>query len=323
MLIYIARRLLVAVPVLFVITLITFLLVHAAAGTFVPGLDEARPDLKPEDIVRIRHILGVDQPLPAQYLQWLGALLHGDLGNSLIDGQPVTQLILDRLPNTLELTVTAMLLGLVVSIPAGVAAALDRGGKIDQLLTTLSVVGISVPSFWLSLVLVLLFAIQFHAWGLPFLPTSGATSAIGGGDLGDRLVHLVLPASVLALHYVATWSRYTRSSMIEVLSQDFIRTARAKGLGERSVVYVHALRNALIPLVTLVGLQLPGLFSGGAIIEIVFSWPGIGRLALDRALRYDFTTILGLTTVAAIIVVIGNLLADVLYAALDPRIEYK
>jgi peptide/nickel transport system permease protein len=319
---YVVRRLLAAVPVFIGVTLITFLVMHFTAGSFVPGLD-LNPNLKPQDIARIRANLGLDRPLYVQYATWLWGILHLDFGRSLIDGSTVTSHIFDRLPNTLELTSTAILLGVLVSIPLGVAGAMRRGSKLDHAMTVLSVGGFAVPQFWLGLVLILLFSVQFHAWGLPWLPSSGAYSAFDGGDLLDRLTHLVLPATVLSFFYLSQWSRYVRSSLVEALSQDYVRTARAKGMGERRVVYVHALRNAIMPLITLVGLELPALVSGGLVVEVVFGWPGIGRLAYERALQYDYTTVMGTTTFAALLVVAGNLLADVLYAVADPRIRYS
>jgi peptide/nickel transport system permease protein len=319
---YVVRRLLAAVPVFIGVTLITFLVMHFTAGSFVPGLD-LNPNLKPQDIARIRANLGLDRPLYVQYATWLWGILHLDFGRSLIDGSTVTSHIFDRLPNTLELTSTAILLGVLVSIPLGVAGAMRRGSKLDHAMTVLSVGGFAVPQFWLGLVLILLFSVQFHAWGLPWLPSSGAYSAFDGGDLLDRLTHLVLPATVLSFFYLSQWSRYVRSSLVEALSQDYVRTARAKGMGERRVVYVHALRNAIMPLITLVGLELPALVSGGLVVEVVFGWPGIGRLAYERALQYDYTTVMGTTTFAALLVVVGNLLADVLYAVADPRIRYS
>ena len=310
-----------SIPVVIGVTLITFLLLHATAGSFVPGLD-LNPSIRPEDVIRIKHNLGLDQPLYLQYWYWISGLAHGDFGRSLVDGSPVMSHILDRLPNTLELTIVSILLGVLISIPLGMIGALRRGSSIDNFLTFLSVAGVSIPQFWLGLLLILLFSVSFQSWGLPWLPSSGAYASFGGGDPLDRLVHLVMPATVLAFFYIAIWSRFTRSSTLEVLAQDYVRTARAKGMPERRVVYLHALRNAIIPLVTLVGLELPNLVGGGAIVEIVFGWPGIGRLALERALQYDYTMVLGLTTFAAILVVVGNLIADVLYALLDPRIRY-
>ncbi len=310
-----------SIPVLFGVTLVTFFLLHATTGSFIPGLD-LNPNLRPEDVIRIKHNLGLDQPLYLQYWFWIVGLLHGDFGRSLIDGSPVMSHILQRLPNTLELTITSILLGVLISIPLGVVGALRRGSAIDNFLTFLSVAGVSIPQFWLGLIVILVFSVSFHSWGLPWLPSSGAQSPFGGGDPVDRLTHLVMPAVVLAFFYIAVWSRFTRSSMLEVLAQDYVRTARAKGMPARRVTYVHALRNAIIPLVTLVGLELPGLVSGGAIVEIVFTWPGLGRLLLQSSLQFDYTMVLGVATFAALLVVVGNLLADVLYAVLDPRIRY-
>jgi peptide/nickel transport system permease protein len=211
----------------------------------------------------------------------------------------------------------------VVSIPVGIAAARSRGKNADHALTVLSVIGFSVPQFWLGLLLILVFAIQFRYWGLPALPTGGATSPVDGGDVFDRVTHVILPATVLAFSYLCVWSRFVRSSMLEVLSQDYITTARAKGLRERRVMYTHAIRNALLPLVTLVGVELPHLVSGALVIEVVFNWPGIGYLTYQRALQYDYTVVLGTTSFAVLLVVLGNLVADVLYMVFDPRIRYS
>ena len=319
---YAVRRLVASVPVVLLVSGITFVLMHLTGGDYVPGISDD-PRLSAATVLALRHEYGLDQPWWVQYGLWLWNLLHGDFGRSMIDGSRVTSHIADRLPNTLELTVTAIAIGVLVSVPMGVLSAQRRGTRVDHGLTTLSVLGVAVPEFWLGLMLILLFAvIPSQGLGTPLLPSSGATSSFGGGDPLDRLTHLVLPATVLAFGYVAVWSRFTRSSMLEVLSNDYVRTAHAKGMGARRVVYVHALRNAVVPLVTLVGLELPGLVSGGVIVEVVFGWPGIGRFAYERALAFDYTTVMGLTTFAAILVVAGNLLADVLYAVLDPRIRY-
>ena len=319
---YALRRLVAAIPVVIGVTTVTFLLMKVTAGSYVPGLD-LNPDLRPEDVARIRHQLGVDQPLYLQYLQWIvGVFLHGDFGRSLLDGTPVLQHILVRLPASLELTLTAILIGVALAIPLGLTGALRRGSKVDHMLTGVSVGGFAVPQFWLGLMLILLFSVTFKAWGLPWLPSGGRESTIGGGDPIDLLAHLIMPATVLSFFYLSIWSRFVRSSTLEVLSQDYVRTARAKGMPERRVVYLHALRNSIVPLVTLVGLELPGLFAGGLVVEVVFSWPGIGLMAFERAKGYDFTMVMGVTTFVAILVVFGNLLADLLYAVLDPRIKY-
>ena len=322
MLSYLLRRVLATIPVVIGVTLVTFVVMHIAAGSYVPGLD-LNPNLKPEDEVMIKKYLGLDRPLHEQYLTWIAGVAHGDFGRSMIDGSLVSRHIGDRLPNTLELTVTAILMGVLISIPLGVTGALRRGSKLDHALTTLSVGGFAVPGFWLGLMLILVFSVQLQAWGMPFLPSGGVvTPGTGGGDLLDRIIHLILPATVLSFVYLSIWSRFTRSSMLEVLAQDYVRTARAKGMSERRVVYLHALRNAVIPLVTLVGLELPSLVAGGLVVEVVFSWPGIGKLLYERALATDYSTVLGITMFAALLVVLGNLLADVLYALLDPRIRY-
>jgi peptide/nickel transport system permease protein len=319
---FIVGRLLFAIPLLLGVTLITFLLVRAGAGTFIPGLENTS-GLTPADLDEIRRDLGLDRPFTEQYWNWLLGVVHGDFGRSLVDRGPVIGLILERLPNTLLLTLTAMVTGMLISVPLGVLAALRRGTTVDKVVMFLSVAGVSVPSFWMGLLAITLLSVLFTQWGLPALPSGGATSAFGGGDLPDRVAHLIMPVAVLALYYVAIWSQYVRSSMLETLSEDFIRTARSKGLTERSVVYVHALRNSLAPVITLLGLQLPTLLSGAVVVEAVFSWPGIGRLAVERALQFDHTVVLGLTTFGAILVVFGNLVADITYAAIDPRVRYS
>ena len=320
---YALRRVVAAIPVVIGVTTVTFLLMKVTAGNYVPGLD-LNPDLRPEDAAKIRHQLGVDQPLYVQYLQWMaGIFLHADFGRSLRDGTPVLEHIWVRLPASLELTVTAILVGVTLAIPIGVVSALRRGSSVDHQLTAMSVVGFAVPQFWLGLMLILLFSVSFKAWGLPWLPSGGRESTVGGGDPIDLLVHLILPATVLSFFYLSIWSRFVRSSTLEVLSQDYVRTARAKGMTDRRVVYVHALRNSIVPLVTLVGLELPGVLAGGLVVETVFSWPGVGLLTYESAKAYDFTMVMGATTIVALLVVLGNLVADLGYAILDPRIRYS
>jgi peptide/nickel transport system permease protein len=317
------RRVIAAVPVVIGVTTVTFLLMKVTAGNYVPGLD-LNPDLRPEDVAKIRHELGVDQPLYVQYVQWMtGIFLHGDFGRSLRDGTPVIQHILIRLPASLELTGTAIVIGVGLAIPIGVMSALRRGSRLDNLLTGVSVAGFAVPQFWLGLMAILLFSVTFKGWGLPWLPSGGQQSTIGGGDPMDLVAHLLLPATVLSFAYLSIWSRFVRSSTLEVLSQDYMRTARAKGMTERRAVYVHALRNSIVPLVTLVGLELPGVLAGGLVVETVFSWPGVGLLTYESAKSYDFTMVMGATTFVALAVVLGNLIADLLYAMLDPRIRYR
>src|SRR5262249_18333602 len=252
--------------------------------------------------------LGVDQPLYVQYLQWMGGVfLHADFGRSLRDGTPVLEHIWVRLPASLELTLTAILIGVALAIPIGVVSALRRGSRVDHQLTAVSVAGFAVPQFWLGLMMILLFSVSFKRWGLPWLPSGGQESTIGGGDPIDLLVHLVMPATVLSFFYLSVWSRFIRSSTLEVLSHDYIRTA--KGMAEPRMLYVHALRNSIVPLVTLIGLELPGLVAGALVVEVVFGWPGLGLMAYERAKAYDFTMVMGTTTFVALLVILGNLLA--------------
>lgn len=340
---YMGRRALASIPVVIGVSLITFLLMHSTVGSYVPGI-ALNPSLNPKDVERLKEALGLDRPLYVQYLDWLGlayilehlhlgfllagahnfgtGIIEGNFGLSMVDQTSVTSQVVDRLPNTLLLSFVAILIGIAVAVPAGVMGGLRRGSRLDHFLTFISVGGVAVPQFWLALILILFFSVKLHDWGLPWLPSGGVVTPFSGGDLLDRIAHLVLPATVLSFVYMAVWSRYTRSSMVEVLAQDYVRTARAKGMSSRRVVYLHALRNAVIPLVTLVGLELPGLFSGGLVVEAVFGWPGIGLMTYQRALAYDYTTVLGVVTVAGLLVVAGNLLADLLYAFLDPRIRY-
>ena len=318
---YVARRFLASVIVVLGVTAITLALMSSTRGTYVPGID-LNPALRPEDIARLRAQLGLDRPGYIWYFTWLIGVLHGDFGRSMIDGSTVSSHILDRLPNTIELTLTAIVIGVIFAIPVGIIGALRRGSKTDNAVTAVSVAGFAVPQFWMGLMLILIFSVTLEQHGLPWLPSSGAYSAYNGGDILDRILHLILPATVLSFFYTSTWSRFIRSSMLEVMSQDYIRTARAKGMSERRVVYLHGLRNALVPLITLIGLELPGLVSGGLVVEVVFGWPGIGKLAFERALQYDYTTVMGVTFFATLLVIAGNLLADLLYGVLDPRIRY-
>src|SRR5215471_4315074 len=318
---YVARRVLASVVVVFGVTLITLILMDRTRGTYVPGID-LNPALRPEDIARLRADLGLDRPFYMWYGTWLWGVLHGDFGRAMIDGSTVASHILDRLPNTIELTATAIVIGVLIAIPVGVIGALRHGSKTDHTMTVVSVAGFAVPQFWMGLMLILIFSVTLEQHGLPWLPSSGAYSAYNGGDILDRILHLILPATVLSFFYTSTWSRFIRSSMLEVMSQDYIRTARAKGRSEGRVVYLHGLRNALVPLITLIGLELPGLVSGGLVVEVVFGWPGIGKLAFERALQYDYTTVMGVTFFATLLVIAGNLLADLLYGILDPRIRY-
>jgi peptide/nickel transport system permease protein len=318
---YTARRLLAVVPVVLLVSLATFALLHVVAGNSVPGL-QLNAHLEQTDIDRIRENLGLDQPLYQQYLSWLGHILTLDFGNSLIYGTAVSSLITSHLWATLELVGAAILLGLVIGVPLGVLQATHSRSRLDKTASIVTAIGFATPQFWLGLLGILLFSVYFGEWGLPSLPATGNETPFDG-SLPDKLKHLVLPASVLAIAYVATWSRFIRSSMLEILGSDYVRTARAKGMSERRVIYIHALRNAMLPLITLVALELPALFGGAAVVEVVFGWPGIGQLAYNSTLNYDYPTVMGITIIGAALVVLFNLIADVAYGIANPRIRYR
>jgi peptide/nickel transport system permease protein len=311
---YLVRRLLQVIPLLFGITLLVFLLVNAVPGNPVSDL-AFQPGVRPEDVEAIKHSLGLDQPLYKRYFTWLGNVVQGDFGNNMVTHRPVIRDIRERLPNTLKLTVAAFILAILFAVPVGVYAAVRRNTWFDNLATFGAVAGVAIPRFWFALMMILIFAVT-----LRWLP-SGGTQAYGGGGLGDQLKHLIMPAVTLAIAEMAGWTRYIRGQMLEVIRQDYIRTATAKGLRERVVIFRHALRNALLPLVTLMGLSIPEFFSGALIIETIFSWPGIGRLTYDAAVARNYTVIMATVLMSAALTILGNLLADIGYSLLDPRVK--
>jgi peptide/nickel transport system permease protein len=315
---YILRRLVQAIPTFLGITIIAYTIIRLAPGDPLSLFEDAR-GITSEQLAEIRKSYGFDRPLPLQYVDWLGRAARLDFGRSFQTHLPARDLIMERVPATLQLTVVGLLLGLVVGIPAGLWAAINRGRWPDQVVRVFAVAGDAVPNFWFGLVAIIVFAV-----GLRWLPAGGIVS-LGADpwDLGDRLKHLILPAIVLATAPLAIFSRYMRTEVLEVISQDYIRTARAKGLRERAVLYAHALRNALIPVITVLGGSLPGLLAGAATTEYVFSWPGMGRLAVDAAFARDYPVVMGLVLVAACLIILGNLISDVLYGVVDPRIRLE
>jgi peptide/nickel transport system permease protein len=317
---FIIRRVLLTIPMLLGITFLTFMIVNAQ-GNPVGDL-KRNPRFRPADIERIRENMGLNEPVPVRYAMWVGNLARGDLGISLSNATPVKDRIADVLPNTLVLAGTSLLLSFLLSIPLGVSSAVRRGSLFDNAVTVLSVAAFAMPTFWLALLLILLFSSQFRAWGLPALPVSGMYDVRGGGGFVDRLEHLILPVVALSIGDLASWTRYIRSQMLEVIRQDFVRTAEAKGLHGNAIVYGHAFRNALLPLVTLVSLSLPGIVGGAFIVETVFAWPGLGRLTVEAARKSDYTLILGTVLMFSMLTLLANLLADIAYATLDPRIRY-
>jgi peptide/nickel transport system permease protein len=301
------------IAVLLLVSAITFGLVNLAPGG--PS-SLMRMDATPEQREALSQRLGLDQPVPVRYLQWLGGAVHGDLGVSLSSSEPVALRIGQRLPNTLVLASSALGVSIVLGIPLGVLAALRRNALPDVVVAVVSVLGLSVPAFWLGIVLILLLSVELN-----WLPSSGVASAGSEGDLGDRIVHLLLPALVLSTTVLPYVVRFTRSALLEVLGQDYVRTATAKGLSRQRVVYGHALRSALIPVVSIIGTLVPRLVGGSVVTEAVFGWPGMGRLAVEAANGRDYPLIVGITVVISAVVVLTSFLVDLAYGWLDPRVR--
>ena len=305
------------------ISVIIFLILHnAPGGPLAPYLQN--PHITAADIARLKHNLGLDRPVYVQYLAWLGNVVRGDFGYSTSNSESTIDAILERMPATLELMGTAIGLALILGVIFGIVSAIKQYTWVDYVITTLAFFGQSMPVFWFALMLQLLFSVNgFTGFGYHIaLPSAGISSG-DTFDLGDRLEHLILPASVLALIYLAGFSRYMRSSMLEVIHSDYIRTASAKGLSRFVVVMKHGVRNALIPLVTIVGLTVPDIVGGAVVTETIFAWPGMGRLFINALGQFDFAVLMGIMCLAALFVVLGNLLADMCYAWLDPRVKYS
>jgi peptide/nickel transport system permease protein len=324
---YLARRILGAIPLLLGIATLVFFVLAIAPGD--PATYLIQPGMTAEVVARIRSNFGLDQPLLLRYVKWLGAMLTGDFGYSFSFGRPVLDVIRTFLPNTLLLSGCALVLSFVGGVVLGALQAARQYSKTDSVLSVVLLFFYSMPSFWLALMLMLVFSVFARSvWHWPFwLPVSGMTSmdyaSLGlGGRILDRAWHLVLPTVSLTLVLTAGIARFMRSSMLEVVRQDYIRTARAKGLPERTVVFKHALRNALIPVITLAGLYIPLLFGGTVFIEYVFSWPGMGKAIVDAIVARDYPLVMATSFLFAAMVVVGNLLADVLYAVVDPRIRH-
>ncbi|MEE8179862.1 MAG: ABC transporter permease [bacterium] len=323
MLEYIVRRLLFMIPLLLGITIITFVIVHLSPGGPADMLTGLSPKVSAEAKARLHSLYGLDKPLHVQYWLWLSRLVRFDFGRSFKDGRLVIIKILERLPATLLLNVLSLLLIFFIALPIGIISAVRQDSFFDKGMTVFVFLGFSVPAFWLALLLMVLFGVV-----LGWLPISGMHSVnfpyfSFWGKLWDIIKHLILPVFVSAFGGLAYLSRYSRTSMLEVLRQDYIRTARAKGLSEKKVIYRHALRNALIPIVTLLGLSLPALIGGGFIFETIFAWPGMGRLGYQAIMARDYPVIMGVGVIAALLTLVGNLIADITYAFIDPRIRYR
>lgn len=312
---FLARRLAGILPLLFGISVILFAIIHLAPGGPLDVYAD-NPSVTPEALEQLKIKLGLDKPLPEQYVRWTLGVLTGDWGYSIRTGRPVMTEIVERLPATLQLGGLSLALSFVIAMPLGAISAMRRHSALDHGLTALSFAGISIPVFWLALILQLIFSI----W-LGWLPSAGYAS-FGDGSLGDRLAHLVMPVIVLSAATIASWSRYVRASVVEALGQDYIRTARAKGLGEWAALTRHALRNALLPTVTIVALDVGSVVSGAVVTETVFAWPGLGRLFVESMDGRDYPVLMGLMMIGSAAVILSNIVADILYTIIDPRVRY-
>ncbi len=315
---WLIRRILVSIPVLLGITILSFCFVRLAPG------DPVRMMVNPEYmaggaedfIARKRAELGLDKPLPVQYVAWLGELTQGNLGYSFFDRRPVGDILKERLWPTTELMGTALLLALAIGVPLGLLAAIHQYSALDYISAVVSLATISTPSFFLGLAAIYIFSLKLNLF-----PTSGMFTAGEPRTVADDLHHLILPAVILGLNLAGPFVRYARSSLLEVIRQDYLTTARSKGLGGRLVILRHALPNALLPLITVIGIQIPALFAGAVVIEQIFSWPGMGQLALAAITQRDYPVLMGFTMIIAVLVLLSNLAADVAYAVVDPRIR--
>jgi peptide/nickel transport system permease protein len=313
---FVLKRLLLAIPTLLGVTVLTFILLHLAPGNLAQTL--AGENATPAQVSRITHELGLDRPVYEQYAIWLGKLTRGDLGFSYRRQASVLSLIGERIGRTLLLMGSALALSIVIAVPLGVYQAFRRNTIFDRAASAVVFVAWSMPTFWFGTILIALFAVQLR-WS----PVGGLqTIDTASFDWPSRLAHLILPAATLALVSLAGWSRYIRGSMVEQLQEDYARTARAKGLPAGAVLFKHTLRNALIPFITLLGGTIPALFGGAVITEQIFAYPGMGQLFWQSATDRDYFTLLGMTVITALLVILGNLLADVLYGVVDPRVRY-
>ncbi|WP_350343949.1 ABC transporter permease [Proteinivorax tanatarense] len=315
---YLIRRLLILIPVLLGVSIIVFALVEAMPGN--PYSDQIDPTVPQEEYQERLERMGYYDPLPVRYARWLGRSLTLDFGYSTNYGAPVTEVIAGRLPNTILLGGLALVFTIVVAVPLGVISATNQYSILDYAVTVFAFIGLSIPAFFFGLLM-----IKFLSFELGLFPISGTgldADYTGIRMLLHRIHHLILPTIVLGLLSTASVMRYTRSSMLEVIQQDYIRTARAKGLNEKIVIYKHALKNAMIPVVTVVALMLPTLVSGAVLTETIFSWPGVGTLMIDAINNRDYPLLMGITMMLSTVIVFANLLADILYAVIDPRIKY-
>ena len=313
---YVTRRLIIAIPVLFGVTVFSFIIINLAPGSPVDMFID--PFSSPSDIERMKEQLGLNEPLWFQYIQWLKNVIVGDFGFSFSTYEPVLDVVGARIGPTLLLMASSLVLAYIIAIPIGILSATRQYSKIDYAATGVAFLGFSIPHFFLGLAGIYIFSLQLN-----LLPSGGMMTLGGGGGLFDRIQHLILPSFVLAAGIAGNMIRYVRASILEVLGHDYLRTARAKGLREFVVINKHGLRNALIPIITIIGLDIPLLIGGAVITEQIFQWPGMGQLTIQSIMSRDYSTLMALNLITAIIVLTANLLTDIMYSIADPRIKYK
>ncbi|GER75090.1 ABC transporter permease [Weizmannia acidilactici] len=313
---YIIRRILIAIPILFGVTVLNFFIINLAPGNPVDMY--VNPSATPEQLAMQKHALGLDRPIWVQYVSWLNQLFHGNLGFSYSTREPVTQIIASHIGPTVLLMGISLIIGYLIAIPLGILCARKQNSWIDYAVTGFSFFGISIPHFFLGLGVIYIFATK-----LGWLPTGSMNTLGGTGGVTDSVVHLILPVAVLATGIAGNMVRYVRSSMIDVLSKDFLRTARAKGLSRFKITNKHALRNALIPIITIIGVDIPMVIGGAIVTEQIFQWPGLGLLTIQSITSRDYSTLMAINLMAAVAVLLSNLLTDILYAVADPRIRYE
>lgn len=315
---YITRRLLSLIPLLFFISFLSFGIYQLSPGDPVKAYIPREMLENPDEVERVKQQLGLDKPWYVQYAKWMEKLVQGDLGRSMITGQPVVERFALAIPNTLKMTVTAWLFSFTLAIFIGVISATRRYTIVDQIATLFSFAGIAIPGFFFGLLLMLLFAVK-----LRWLPSGGMYTTGHEGEFLDGLVHMIMPVTALAVTEIAATSRYVRSSLLEVLKQDYIRTARSKGLSERIVTYKHALRNSLMPVVTFLGLGMASFVGGALVIENLFAWPGMGRVTIQAVFQKDYPMLMAGNLLFAGLTVFGNMIADIMYAVVDPRVKFS
>jgi len=307
------KRLYGLIPMLFFISLVSFLLMQMAPGD--PLQVYITPQMNPDDIERIRVSMGLDKPIFIQYFRWLINALQGNLGYSLISHRPVIQVIMERPPNTLLITVTALVLSILVAIPVGLVTGYKKDSTIDKLLNIVSYIGISIPSFWFAMILIYTFSLK-----LGLLPSIGMRTA-GVENTVDLLKHMVMPVIILSYYNICVFTRYIRSSTISQLREDYVLTQRAYGATTKDILFKHVLKNTLLPVITIFAMSLPQLVTGAFITETIFGWPGMGQLGINSIFGYDYPVVMGITMFSSFILIIGNLMADLLYELIDPRIK--